>query len=103
MKSTFVPHDQILRVRVQYKTQIIQNTNLVTTGSVAPNNNCTETIYFHTSNLTIYFLVLLHGPFASLGSYMLLYSIVGGSFYAMLTAFSTKHSMPVGSKGKGDL
>lgn len=54
MKSTFVPHDQILRVRVQYKTQIIQNTNLVTTGSVAPNNNCTETIYFHTSNLFIF-------------------------------------------------
>lgn len=91
MKSTFVPHDQILWVRVQYKTQIIQNSNLVTTGSVAPNNNCTETIYF---------LVLLHGPHASLGSYMLLYSIVGDSFYAMLTASSTKHSMPVGSKGQ---
>lgn len=85
-----------LWVRVQYKTKIIQNSNLVTTGPVAPNNNGAETIYFHTSNLTIYFLVLLHG----LGSYMLLYSIAEDSFYAMLTAFSTKHSLPVGWKGK---
>lgn len=102
-KSTFVPHDQILWVRVRYKTQIIQNSNLITTGTVAPNNNCTESIYFHTSNVTICFLASLHGPHASLGSYMLLYSIVGDLFYAMLTAFSTKHPLPVGSKGKGDL
>lgn len=90
-------------VSVQYKTQIIQNSNLVTTGSVSPNDNATETIYFHISDITTYFLVLLHGPHASLGSYMLLYSNVGDSFYAMLTAFSTKHSLPVGWKGKGDL